>query len=90
MGQPACCSSDPEIFCAALAALGVDLDLERDLLTFGEAGKTCALDSTHVNEYVAAAVVRLNEAKSLLAVEPVCTENLIRVYRVTESPKLAK
>src|SRR5690349_1904166 len=63
-------SSKREVLCARLAPHLVGLDLEVDLLTFGKTGKPGTLDGADVNEHVLSAVVGLNEAKALLAVEP--------------------
>jgi hypothetical protein len=45
-------------------------EIERNLLSLAEAVQPGALDGTDVDEYILAAVSRLDEAKSLLAVEP--------------------
>jgi len=74
MDRRACRSSDPKVFCAALAPLGIGLDLKGDLLAFGQARKPGALDGANMDENIVAAVIRRNEPKSLLAVEPLnCT-----------------
>src|SRR5215213_1277330 len=54
-----------EIFRAGLAAHAVDLGFERKLLAFIERTHAGALDGADVHEYVVAAIVRLNEAKTL-------------------------
>jgi hypothetical protein len=48
----------------------VGLELERDLLALSETGKTGSFDRADVHKHIISAVVRLNEAKTLLAVEP--------------------
>jgi len=48
----------------------VALQLEAELLAFVERGHASALDGGDVDEDVGAAVVKLNEAEALLAVEP--------------------
>jgi hypothetical protein len=53
-----------------LAGAAVLLDLEVDFLAFNEVRHASALDSGDVDENVRAAVVRLNEAEALGAVEP--------------------
>ena len=45
-------------------------NLVRDFLTFVEGVHSGALDGADVNEHILAAVIRLDEAKALLAVEP--------------------
>ena len=53
-----------------LAGAAVLLNLEIELLAFHQAGQTGALDGGDVDEDVLAAIVRLNEAEALGAVEP--------------------
>src|SRR3984893_17168213 len=75
-------SSQRQVFRAGLAPHLVGLDLERNLLAFGEDGKTGPFDLTDVHKHIPAAVFRLNETKALLAVEP-----LYCAYRHFSSPK---
>jgi hypothetical protein len=53
-----------------LAGLSISNDFELDLLTFIEAVHPCAFDGADMHEDVFAAIIRLNEAETLLAVEP--------------------
>jgi hypothetical protein len=53
-----------------LAGPSVCDDFEFELLPFVEGAQARSLDCADVNEHILAAVVRLNEAKALLAVEP--------------------
>ena len=62
--------SDPQVFCAAFTAPGVNFDFVRNPLTFSQAGKSRAFDGTDVNEHIVSAIVGLNKAKTLLAIEP--------------------
>ena len=45
-------------------------DVEADLLTFREAGQAGALNRGHMDEHIARSVARLDEAETLLRVEP--------------------
>jgi hypothetical protein len=65
-----CTLSGPQVFCAALTAPGVNFDFVRKLLTFSQAGKSRAFDGADVNEHIVSAIVGLNKAKTLLAIEP--------------------
>lgn len=51
-------------------AIAARLGLERNLLTFIEVAKPCALYCRDVHEHVIAAVIRLNEAEAFLTIEP--------------------
>ena len=68
--RPSRRSSNLQIFGAAFAASGIDLDLKRYLLALGQVGQSGAFYGADMNEYIVAAIIWLNEAKSLLAVEP--------------------
>src|ERR1700679_2786456 len=59
-----------KVFGAGLAAHAVGLRFERKLLAFIERAQACAFDGADMNENVIAAVVGLNEAKTLCCVEP--------------------
>jgi hypothetical protein len=59
-----------QIFSAALASLGINLDFIRKLLPFSQTGQPGALNSTYMDEDIVAAIVRLNKAETFLAVEP--------------------
>ena len=63
-------SGGAEVARARLAGALIRDDLEVDLLTFVQIVHPRALDGANVDEYVLAAVVRLNEAKTLLGIEP--------------------
>src|ERR1700681_4994939 len=63
-------SHGAKIFRAGLAAHAVDLGFIRKLLAFIERAHAGALDGADVHEHVVAAVVGLNEAKTLGRVEP--------------------
>jgi hypothetical protein len=52
------------------AAAGVAFHLEAQLLAFMKRRQACALHGQDVHEHVAAAILGLDEAKTLLAVEP--------------------
>src|SRR6478735_11335643 len=62
--------ADAEIVSRGLAAATIGDDVERDLLTFVEGREASALDGADVHEHVLVAVIRLNETKTLLIVEP--------------------
>jgi hypothetical protein len=62
--------SDPQVFCAAFAAPGVNFDFVRNPLTFCQAGKSRAFNGADVNENIVSAIVGLNKPKTLLAIEP--------------------
>src|SRR5215471_15256472 len=53
-----------------LSGLAVGYQVERDFLTLVEAIHPGAFDSADVDEYVLAAIIRLDEAVAFLAVEP--------------------
>jgi hypothetical protein len=57
-----------QIGCRGLSALGHNV--ERDFLSLVEAAHPGAFDSADVDEHVLAAVIWLDEAEALLAVEP--------------------
>jgi hypothetical protein len=63
-------SSKRQIFRARFAPHLVGLEFECNLLTFGEAGQTGALDGAYMNEHIIPAIIGLDEAKTLLAIEP--------------------
>src|ERR1700754_934953 len=67
-----CCrgSDEREIFRAGLATHLVGLELEGHFLPFGEAGQASPFHRADVNEHVLSTILRLNEAKTLLAVKP--------------------
>ena len=62
--------SDTQIFRTALAALSINLDLIRDRLPLGQPGQTGALNSAYVHKNILAAVIGLDETKSLGRIEP--------------------
>jgi hypothetical protein len=62
--------SQRQILGAYFTTYLVGLELERDLLALSEPGKTSSLDRADVYKHVISTVVRLNEAKTLLAIEP--------------------
>jgi hypothetical protein len=61
-------SSDSQVFCAAFTAPGVDF--VRNLLTFCQAGKPRSFNRADVNEHIVSAIMGLDKAKALLAIEP--------------------
>jgi hypothetical protein len=66
-----CCRSrGAQIARRGLTGSAVGDEIESDLLPFVEPGHPSALDRADVDEYVVAAVIRLDESKALLAVEP--------------------
>jgi len=62
--------SNSQVFCATLTAPGVDFDLVRNLLTFCQAREPRPFNGADVNKHIVSAIIGLNEAKTLLAVEP--------------------
>jgi hypothetical protein len=62
--------SNLEIGRAGFTGPLVRLNLERDFLTFIEITKARALKRAHMDEYVLAAVIGLDEAIALLAIVP--------------------
>ena len=74
-------SLDPEVFCAAFSAPGVNSDFVRNLLTFRQAGKPRPFDGADVNKHIVAAIIGLDKAEALLAVEPLngtCRHSLLQ------------
>jgi hypothetical protein len=66
-----CLSSDgAQISRRRLAALSIGDELKKDLLALIQSVHPCPFDRANVNEHILAAVARLDEAKSFLAVEP--------------------
>ena len=61
---------NPQIFRTALTTLGVNFDFVRNLLTFRQAGKPRPFNRADVNEHIVSAIIGLDEAKTLLAIEP--------------------
>jgi len=60
------------------------LTLELDLLTFRKAGKTRPFNGADVNEHIVSAVVGLDEAKTLLPIEPfhsTCRHSILQSAR---------
>src|SRR5271157_1315233 len=55
-------------------------DLEADLLAFAQMRQARALDGADMDEYVLAAVLRLDEAKALLGVEPLDGSDLHKSF----------
>src|SRR5215207_2148789 len=60
----------PEVGCGLLAATPVGLNLIGDLLTLCEAAHPRTLDGADVHEHILAALIGLDEAITLLFVEP--------------------
>jgi hypothetical protein len=65
-----CRLDSAQIVSRGLSGLAIGDDFVADLLTFVEIAHSCAFDRAYVNENVLAAVVRLNEAETLLAIKP--------------------
>src|SRR3954454_3087198 len=63
-------SERPKAFRRAFAATRIAHDLEGNLLTFLEAADTGTLHSGNMNENILGAVIRLDEAITLGAIEP--------------------
>jgi len=63
-------SLNPEVFCAAFTAPGVNFDFVRNLLAFCQAGKPRPFDGADVNKHIVSAIIGLDKAKTLLAIEP--------------------
>src|SRR5450631_3416851 len=59
-----------EIVSRHLAAPAIGNEIELDLLAFAQHAETGALDRANVHESIAAAIIGLDETKTLLAVEP--------------------
>jgi hypothetical protein len=59
-----------QVFRAAFATLGINFDFVRQLLAFCQAGKPRPFNGADVNKYIISAIIRLDKAKALLAVEP--------------------
>ena len=66
----ACRSNGAQIIGRRLAGPSIRYDLIRDLLSLVETVHPGALDGADVHENILAAVIRLDEAKAFLAVEP--------------------
>ena len=62
--------SDSQVFCAAFTAPGVNFDFVRNLLTFRQARKPRPFNRADVNEHIVSAVIGLDKAETLLAIEP--------------------
>src|SRR6185312_13690618 len=69
-----------QIFRGRLAGLAIGHDLVRDLLAFAEGAHSSAFDRADVNEDVLAAVLRLNETETLLAVKPLHGARAHKIY----------
>ena len=77
---------DAKVLGAGLAAHGVLLRFERDLLAFIERAQTRTFDGADVNENVGAAIIGLNEAKTLGRVEPLnCSGSHVTISKMRES-----
>ena len=63
-------SGGPQILSRGLARPSIGNHVEGDLLSFVEPVHPCAFDRADVHEDVLAAVIRLDEAESFLAIEP--------------------
>jgi hypothetical protein len=63
-------SSKREVFSAYFSPHLVGLEFEGHFLTLGETRQTGPLDGAHMNEHIAPAVIRLDEAETFLAIEP--------------------
>ena len=59
-----------EIVGRHLAAAAIGNEIELDLLAFAQHAKAGALDRADMHEGIAAAIIGLDETKTLLAVEP--------------------
>jgi hypothetical protein len=77
---------DAKVLGAGLAAHRVLLRFERDLLTFVERAQTRTFDGADVDENVGAAIIGLNEAKTLGRVEPLnCSGSHVTISKMRES-----
>src|SRR5437588_9274157 len=65
-----CCLDSAQIVSRGLSGPSIGDNFVADLLTFVEIAHSSAFDCTDVHEHVLAAVVRLNEAETLLAIKP--------------------
>src|SRR5215218_2719551 len=70
VSRGAACLCGSEIGCGLLAAAPVGLNVIPDLLTLSEAAHTRTVDGADVHEHILAALVGLDEAITLLFVEP--------------------
>jgi hypothetical protein len=61
---------NPQVFRTAFTTPGVNFDFVRNLLTFCQAGKPRPFDGADVNKHIVSAIIGLDKAKTLLAVEP--------------------
>jgi hypothetical protein len=59
-----------QIVCGVLARTLIANEVVRDLLTIVETAQTRTLDCRNMNEHVSRAIIRLDEAEALGAVEP--------------------
>ena len=77
---------DAKVLGAGLAAHRVLLRFERDLLAFIERAQAGTFDGADVNENVGAAIIRLDEAKTLGRVEPLnCSGSHVTISKMRES-----
>ena len=63
-------SGGAQIVCRGFARPAIGHNFERDLLSLVQAVHPGAFDGADVDEYILAAVIRLDETKAFLAVEP--------------------
>jgi hypothetical protein len=69
-GPSRCRSDGAQIFGRGLARLSISDNVVRDLLSLVEAMHSGAFDRADMHEHILAAVIRLDEAKAFLAIEP--------------------
>jgi hypothetical protein len=69
-----------QVCCRRFAGSTIRNEIKRHFLSFVEIVHTGALYGANVHEYILAAVDRLNEAKALLAVEPLYGSLSHRVF----------
>ncbi len=69
-GPSRCRSDGAQIFGRGLARLSISDNVVRDLLSLVEAMHAGAFDRADMHEHILAAVIRLDEAKAFLAIEP--------------------
>ena len=77
---------DAKVLGAGLAAHRVLFRFERDLLAFIERAQTSTFDGADVNENVGAAIIGLDEAKTLGRVEPLnCSGSHVTISKMRKA-----
>jgi hypothetical protein len=79
-------SDGAQVLCRGLARLWIGDNVERELLSFVEVSHPGALDRADMHEDVLAAIIRLDEAVALLAIEPL-HDSLRHITRLSGSAR---